>query len=222
MLWDSRTDGGRDSIPGHHLGTGMVFGSRVIDAVRRVTGRAFKVRELRGVRETASAYPLAVDRAKKVLDWTAVESDLNTLIRVRLELDQLFSPSSSSIASTVRGELSRFNRHDLNAGCRDRVPYFARPSESSLPALCPAWNPLSPKCTRVLPCWMRVPGPDRIRLPPFCASVSASVSSGCDFPWFRPRYGQAALLELPGIPRYREVKPANLLCRQTRSASAFW
>ena len=72
---------GRIQSQAINLGTGDGYSVReVIDAVRRVTGRDFKVRETARREGDPPQLIAAVDRAKKVLDWTAVESDLNTLI----------------------------------------------------------------------------------------------------------------------------------------------
>jgi UDP-glucose-4-epimerase GalE len=64
-----------------NLGTGHGFSVReVIDAVRRITGREFKVRE--SPRRAGDPPELvgAVGRAREVLGWTAVESDLNRIV----------------------------------------------------------------------------------------------------------------------------------------------
>jgi UDP-glucose 4-epimerase len=64
-----------------NLGTGNGYSVReVIDAAKRITGRGFKVRE--SARREGDPPELigAVDRAKKVLGWTAVESDLNRIV----------------------------------------------------------------------------------------------------------------------------------------------
>jgi UDP-glucose 4-epimerase len=64
-----------------NLGTGHGYSVReVIDAAKRITGRGFKVRE--SARREGDPPELigAVDRAKKVLGWTAVESDLNRIV----------------------------------------------------------------------------------------------------------------------------------------------
>jgi UDP-glucose-4-epimerase GalE len=64
-----------------NLGTGHGYSVReVIDAARRITGREFKVRE--SARRAGDPPELvgAVDCAKKVLGWIAVESDLNRIV----------------------------------------------------------------------------------------------------------------------------------------------
>ena len=64
-----------------NLGTGHGYSVReVIEAARRLTGRNFKVRETDRREGDPPQLIAAVDRAKKVLDWTAVESDLDTII----------------------------------------------------------------------------------------------------------------------------------------------
>jgi UDP-glucose-4-epimerase GalE len=64
-----------------NLGTGHGYSVReVIEAVRRVTGRNFKVRETARREGDPPQLVAAVDRAKEVLGWTAVESDLDTII----------------------------------------------------------------------------------------------------------------------------------------------
>jgi UDP-glucose-4-epimerase GalE len=64
-----------------NLGTGRGYSVReVIDAAKRLTGREFKVRE--SARRAGDPPELvgAVDRAKRVLGWTAIESDLNAIV----------------------------------------------------------------------------------------------------------------------------------------------
>jgi len=64
-----------------NLGTGHGYSVReVIDAAKRITGREFKVRE--SARRPGDPPELvgAVERAKRVLGWTAVESDLNRIV----------------------------------------------------------------------------------------------------------------------------------------------
>ena len=64
-----------------NLGTGHGYSVReVIDAAKRITGRDFKVRE--SPRRAGDPPQLvgAVDRAKEVLGWTAVESDLDRIV----------------------------------------------------------------------------------------------------------------------------------------------
>jgi UDP-glucose 4-epimerase len=65
-----------------NLGTGHGYSVReVIEAVRRVTGRNFKVRETGRRPGDPPELVAAVDRAKEVLGWTAVESDLEHISR---------------------------------------------------------------------------------------------------------------------------------------------
>jgi UDP-glucose 4-epimerase len=64
-----------------NLGTGHGYSVReVIDAAKRITGREFKVRV--SARRGGDPPELvgAVDRAKKVLGWTAGESDLDRIV----------------------------------------------------------------------------------------------------------------------------------------------
>src|SRR5215831_3221478 len=61
-----------------NLGTGHGYSVRqVIEAARRITGREFKVRETNRRAGDPSELVAAVDRAKELLRWTAVESDLD-------------------------------------------------------------------------------------------------------------------------------------------------
>ncbi len=65
-----------------NLGTGRGYSVRqVIDAVRRVTGRDFAVRE--GARRPGDPAELvaAVDRAKELIGWTAAESGLDWIVK---------------------------------------------------------------------------------------------------------------------------------------------
>jgi UDP-glucose 4-epimerase len=65
-----------------NLGTGHGYSVReVIDTVRRVTGKNFKVVETGRRPGDPPQLVAAVDRAKKVLGWHATESDLDTIVR---------------------------------------------------------------------------------------------------------------------------------------------
>jgi UDP-glucose-4-epimerase GalE len=65
-----------------NLGTGHGYSVReVIDTVRRVTGRDFKVRETSRRPGDPPVLYAAVDRAKEVLGWSATESDLENCVR---------------------------------------------------------------------------------------------------------------------------------------------
>ncbi len=64
-----------------NLGTGRGYSVReVIDAARRITGREFKVREIDRRPGDPPVLVGAVDRAKAVLGWTAVESDIDRIV----------------------------------------------------------------------------------------------------------------------------------------------
>jgi UDP-glucose-4-epimerase GalE len=64
-----------------NLGTGQGYSVRqVIDSVRRITGRDFKVREAGPRAGDPPELVAAVGRAKAVLGWTAVESDLDRIV----------------------------------------------------------------------------------------------------------------------------------------------
>ena len=72
---------GRIQSQAINLGTGHGYSVRqVIDTARRITGRDFKVRE--AGRRTGDPPELvaAAGRAKDVLGWTALESDLETIV----------------------------------------------------------------------------------------------------------------------------------------------
>jgi len=65
-----------------NLGTGRGYSVReVIETVRRVTGRDFKVQETGRRAGDPPELVAAVDRARQVLGWTAVESDLEYIVR---------------------------------------------------------------------------------------------------------------------------------------------
>jgi UDP-glucose-4-epimerase GalE len=64
-----------------NLGTGHGYSVReVIDAVRRVTGRDFKVRESDRRAGDPPALVAGVDRAKQILGWSARESGLENIV----------------------------------------------------------------------------------------------------------------------------------------------
>ena len=64
-----------------NLGTGGGYSVReVIDSVRRVTGRPFTVRETARRPGDPPQLVALVDRAKELLGWTAVESDLDRIV----------------------------------------------------------------------------------------------------------------------------------------------
>ena len=64
-----------------NLGTGRGHSVReVIDTVRRVTGRDFKVREVARRAGDPPELVAAAGRAKDVLGWTAVESSLENIV----------------------------------------------------------------------------------------------------------------------------------------------
>lgn len=65
-----------------NLGTGHGYSVReVIETVRRITGRDFEVRETARRAGDPAELVAAVDRAKELLGWTAVESDVETIVR---------------------------------------------------------------------------------------------------------------------------------------------
>jgi UDP-glucose 4-epimerase len=65
-----------------NLGVGRSYSVReVIETVRRVTGRSFKVRETGRRPGDPPVLVASVDRAKGVLGWTASESDLENIVQ---------------------------------------------------------------------------------------------------------------------------------------------
>jgi UDP-glucose 4-epimerase len=73
---------GRARSQAINLGTGHGYSVReVIDTVRRVTGRDFKVQETGRRAGDPPELIAAVDRAEQVLGWIAVESDLDHIVR---------------------------------------------------------------------------------------------------------------------------------------------
>jgi UDP-glucose-4-epimerase GalE len=65
-----------------NLGTGHSYSVReVIETVRRVTGRDFKVRETGRRAGDPPELVAAVDRARRALGWTAEASDLENIVR---------------------------------------------------------------------------------------------------------------------------------------------
>jgi len=74
--------GGRVESQAINLGTGSGYSVReVIEAAGRITGKDFFVRETARRPGDPPTLIAAVDRAKKVLGWTAVESGLEEIIR---------------------------------------------------------------------------------------------------------------------------------------------
>jgi UDP-glucose 4-epimerase len=74
--------GGRVQSQAINLGTGRGYSVReVIETVLRVTRRNFTVREVGRRSGDPPELVAAVERAKKVLGWTAVESDLEHIVR---------------------------------------------------------------------------------------------------------------------------------------------
>ncbi len=72
---------GRVEAQAINLGTGYGYSVReVIEAARRITGKEFLVRETSRRPGDPPELIAAVDRAKKVLGWTAVHSDLENII----------------------------------------------------------------------------------------------------------------------------------------------
>jgi UDP-glucose-4-epimerase GalE len=64
-----------------NLGTGRGHSVReVIDTVRRITGKDFKVREIARREGDPPILIASADRAKEVLGWTAIESDLDVIV----------------------------------------------------------------------------------------------------------------------------------------------
>jgi len=65
-----------------NLGTGHGYSVReVIETARRITGKNFTVRETARRPGDPPKLVAAVDRAKKVLGWNAMESDLDNIVR---------------------------------------------------------------------------------------------------------------------------------------------
>jgi len=65
-----------------NLGTGHGYSVReVIETARRITGKDFTVRETARRPGDPPRLVAAVDRAKKVLGWSAIESDLDNIVR---------------------------------------------------------------------------------------------------------------------------------------------
>ena len=65
-----------------NLGTGHGYSVReVIDTARRITGKNFSVRETARRPGDPPQLVASADRAKKVLGWSAVESDLENIVR---------------------------------------------------------------------------------------------------------------------------------------------
>jgi UDP-glucose-4-epimerase GalE len=65
-----------------NLGTGSGYSVRqVIETVRRVTGRDFKVREAGRRPGDPPELVAAVDRARQLLGWTAADSDLENIVQ---------------------------------------------------------------------------------------------------------------------------------------------
>ena len=72
---------GRVQSQAINLGTGRGHSVReVIETVRRITGRDFRVRDAARREGDPPELVAAVDRAKEVLGWSAVESDLETIV----------------------------------------------------------------------------------------------------------------------------------------------
>jgi UDP-glucose 4-epimerase len=73
---------GRIQSQAMNLGTGDGYSVReVIETVRRVTGRDFKVVETHRRAGDPPVLVAAVDRAKELLGWTATQSDLENIVR---------------------------------------------------------------------------------------------------------------------------------------------
>src|SRR6266700_2923858 len=72
---------GRVQSQALNLGTGGGYSVReVIESVRRITGRAFAVRETARRPGDPPHLVASVNRAKELLGWTAVESDLDRIV----------------------------------------------------------------------------------------------------------------------------------------------
>jgi UDP-glucose-4-epimerase GalE len=73
---------GRIQSQAINLGTGHGYSVReVIETVRRVTGRDFKIRETGRRAGDPPELVAAVDRAEEVLGWTATESNLDNIVK---------------------------------------------------------------------------------------------------------------------------------------------
>jgi UDP-glucose 4-epimerase len=73
---------GRVQSQAVNLGAGFGYSVReVIETVRRVTGRSFTVREVERRVGDPPELVAAVDRGKQILGWSAVESDLENIVR---------------------------------------------------------------------------------------------------------------------------------------------
>jgi len=72
---------GRIESQALNLGTGGGYSVRqVIDGVRRITGRPFTVRESARRPGDPAELVASVDRARELLGWSAVQSDLDTIV----------------------------------------------------------------------------------------------------------------------------------------------
>ena len=72
---------GRIESQAINLGTGHGYSGReVIDAVRKVTGQDFKVLETARRAGDPPVLVASIDRAKELLGWSAVESDLDRIV----------------------------------------------------------------------------------------------------------------------------------------------
>ena len=73
---------GRVESQAMNLGAGRGYSVReVIDSARRITGKDFTVRETGRRPGDPPKLIAAVDRAKKLLGWSAAESDLDNIVR---------------------------------------------------------------------------------------------------------------------------------------------
>jgi len=86
---------GRVKSQAVNLGTGHGYSVRqVIDAVRRVSGREFTVRETDRRPGDPPELVAAVGRAKEALGWSAVESDLENIVATAWRWHQKLSSAS--------------------------------------------------------------------------------------------------------------------------------